>query len=125
MLRWRRRRHPPRSAPSPPPLCTAPPRPSLPLSGAAMAKREKGRGWLGLRAAAVGFLWGGPRVRERLRPGLFGVQARTHGGIAASEGAQLGLGLAARAVGVRGKGKRARGRLRRVVAERGGARAGG
>jgi hypothetical protein len=93
--------------------CTAPPPPSLPLFGAATAEREKGRGWLGLRAATVGFLWGGPKVRERLRLGLFGVRARTRGGIAASELARLGLGLAARAVGVQGKRERAV-RLRRL-----------
>jgi hypothetical protein len=57
----------------------------------------------------VGFLWGGPKVRERLRLGLFGVRARTRGGIAVSDGARLGLGLAARAVGVRGKREHARG----------------
>jgi hypothetical protein len=39
----------------------------------------------------VGFLWDGPRVRERLRPGFFSVRARTRGGIAASEGARLGF----------------------------------
>jgi hypothetical protein len=58
--------------------------------------------------AAVGFLWGGPRAREWLWPGLFSVRARTRGGIAAPERARLGLGLAARAVGVRGKRERAR-----------------
>jgi hypothetical protein len=53
MLRgWHR--PPPRSAPAPPPL--------LSLPGAAKAERKRGHGWLGLRAAASGFLWGGLRA---------------------------------------------------------------
>jgi hypothetical protein len=80
----RRRPSPPCAAHRPPPPCTAPPPPSLPLTGAASAGKEKGRRRLGFRAAAVGFLWGSPSVREWLRPGALDGRVGTRGGIAAA-----------------------------------------
>jgi hypothetical protein len=125
-LRWWRRWRPPRSAPGPPPLCTAPPPPSLSL-GCGDGGRETGARVARVLGGGRGVLMGaalGHAARARTpRAAMPGVRATAtrH----ASGGCDVGLGFGG--VGGRGageKGARTGGRLR-LLSWSGAARAAG